>query len=148
MQHFRKAADAIDAGVAVIHQELQYVPELSVMENLLLGRLPTRFGLVDRRRALAWTRERLDALGVDLDPRAKLKQLSIGQRQMVEIVKAILRDAKILALDEPTSSLSHRGNRRTLPPRARPARAGQGDDLHFAPPRRDFRTLRCRDDLS
>ncbi|HXO99196.1 MAG TPA: L-arabinose ABC transporter ATP-binding protein AraG [Luteibacter sp.] len=108
VQHFRKAADAIAAGVAVIHQELQYVPELSVMENLLLGRLPTRFGLVDRRRALAWTRERLDALGVDLDPRAKLKQLSIGQRQMVEIVKAILRDAKILALDEPTSSLSHR----------------------------------------
>ena len=108
VRHFRKAADAIDAGVAVIHQELQYVPELSVMENLLLGRLPTRFGLVDRRRALAWTRERLDALGVDLDPRAKLKQLSIGQRQMVEIVKAILRDAKILALDEPTSSLSHR----------------------------------------
>ncbi|WP_197056538.1 MULTISPECIES: L-arabinose ABC transporter ATP-binding protein AraG [Luteibacter] len=108
VMHFRKAADAIDAGVAVIHQELQYVPELSVMENLLLGRLPTRFGLVDRRKALAWTRERLDALGVDLDPRAKLRQLSIGQRQMVEIVKAILRDAKILALDEPTSSLSHR----------------------------------------
>jgi L-arabinose transport system ATP-binding protein len=108
VQHFRKAADAIASGVAVIHQELQYVPELSVMENLLIGRLPTRFGLVDRRKALAWTRERLDALGVDLDPRAKLKQLSIGQRQMVEIVKAILRDAKILALDEPTSSLSHR----------------------------------------
>jgi L-arabinose transport system ATP-binding protein len=107
-QHFRKAADAIASGVAVIHQELQYVPELSVMENLLIGRLPTRFGLVDRRKALAWTRERLDSLGVDLDPRAKLKQLSIGQRQMVEIVKAILRDAKILALDEPTSSLSHR----------------------------------------
>ncbi|MET0935354.1 MAG: L-arabinose ABC transporter ATP-binding protein AraG [Luteibacter sp.] len=108
VQHFRNAADAIAAGVAVIHQELQYVPELSVMENLLIGRLPTRFGLVDRRKALAWTRERLDALGVDLDPRAKLKQLSIGQRQMVEIVKAVLRDAKILALDEPTSSLSHR----------------------------------------
>jgi L-arabinose transport system ATP-binding protein len=106
--HFRGAADAIAAGVAVIHQELQYVPELSVMENLLLGRLPTRMGLVDRRRALAWVRERLDALGVDLDPRARLKQLSIGQRQMVEIVKAILRDARILALDEPTSSLSHR----------------------------------------
>ncbi|TCV96152.1 L-arabinose ABC transporter ATP-binding protein [Luteibacter rhizovicinus] len=105
---FRSAADAIEAGVAIIHQELQYVPELSVMENLLLGRLPTRLGLVDRRRALDWTRQRLNALGVDLDPRAKLKQLSIGQRQMVEICKAVLRDAKILALDEPTSSLSHR----------------------------------------
>ncbi|MBB3226248.1 L-arabinose transport system ATP-binding protein [Luteibacter sp. Sphag1AF] len=105
---FRSAADAIDAGVAIIHQELQYVPELTVMENLLLGRLPTRFGLVDRGRALAWTREKLDALGVDLDPRTRLKQLSIGQRQMVEICKAVLRDAKILALDEPTSSLSHR----------------------------------------
>jgi L-arabinose transport system ATP-binding protein len=58
--HFRSAADAIDAGVAVIHQELQYVPELSVMENLLLGRLPTRFGLVDRRRALAWIDDAID----------------------------------------------------------------------------------------
>jgi L-arabinose transport system ATP-binding protein len=107
-QHFRSARDAIDAGIAVIHQELQYVPELTVMENLLLGRLPTRFGLVDKARARAWTRERLQALGVDLDPQARLGRLSIGQRQMVEICKAILRDAKVLALDEPTSSLSHR----------------------------------------
>lgn len=107
-RQFRSSRDAIDAGIAVIHQELQYVPELSVMENLLLGRLPTRFGLVDRRRALAWTRERLQALGVDLDPQAKLRQLSIGQRQMVEICKAVLRDVRVLALDEPTSSLSHR----------------------------------------
>jgi L-arabinose transport system ATP-binding protein len=108
VQNFRSARDAMSAGIAVIHQELQYVPEFTVMENLLLGRLPTRFGLVDRTRALAWTREKLDALGVDLDPRARLIDLSIGQRQMVEICKAVLRDAKVLALDEPTSSLSHR----------------------------------------
>jgi L-arabinose transport system ATP-binding protein len=107
-RQFRSSAEAIAAGVAIIHQELQYVPELSVMENLLLGRLPTRMGFVQRRQALAWTREKLDALGVDLDPRAKMRNISIGQRQMVEICKAILRDARILALDEPTSSLSHR----------------------------------------
>jgi L-arabinose transport system ATP-binding protein len=107
-QHFRSSGDALAAGIAVIHQELQYVPDLSVMENLLLGRLPTRFGLVDKSRAIAWTRAKLGELGVELDPRAKLRELSIGQRQMVEICKAILRDAKVLALDEPTSSLSHR----------------------------------------
>ena len=107
-QHFSSASDAIHAGVAVIHQELQYVAELTVTENILLGRLPTRFGLVDRKQARALVSTRLAEMGVDLDPDARLSELSIAQRQMVEICKAVMQDAQIIAFDEPTSSLSHR----------------------------------------
>jgi len=105
---FHSAGDAIAAGIAVIHQELQYVPELTVAENVLLGRLPTRFGLVDHARARQIVSEKLTAIGVDLDPAARLVDLSIAQRQMVEICKAVMQDARVIAFDEPTSSLSHR----------------------------------------
>jgi L-arabinose transport system ATP-binding protein len=105
---FPNAAASIAAGIAVIHQELQYVPDLTVTENLLLGRLPNALGWVDKRGAQRFVRERLAVMGVDLDPNAKLRRLSIAQRQMVEICKALLRNARVIALDEPTSSLSHR----------------------------------------
>ncbi|MCX2865046.1 L-arabinose ABC transporter ATP-binding protein AraG [Paucibacter sp. PLA-PC-4] len=106
---FGSAADAIASGIAVIHQELQYVPELTVTENMLLGRLPKRLGLfVDRRSARALVAARLAEIGADLDPDARLADLSIAQRQMAEICKAVLQDAQVLAFDEPTSSLSHR----------------------------------------
>lgn len=107
-QAFHSAGDAIAAGVAVIHQELQYVPELTVTENILLGRLPRRFGFVDKTAARKLVSERLQALGVELDPDQLLVNLSIAQRQMVEICKALMQDAQIIAFDEPTSSLSHR----------------------------------------
>ena len=106
--HFSSAAASIGAGIAVIHQELQYVPDLTVTENLLLGALPNRLGWVNKREARRFVRERLAAMSVDLDPNAKLGKLSIAQRQMVEICKALLRNARVIALDEPTSSLSHR----------------------------------------
>jgi len=106
--HFPDSASSIGAGIAVIHQELQYVPDLTVAENLLLGALPNSFGWVKRSEARKFVRERLAAMGVDLDPTAKLRKLSIAQRQMVEICKALLRNARVIALDEPTSSLSHR----------------------------------------
>jgi L-arabinose transport system ATP-binding protein len=107
-RHFTNAADAISAGVAIIHQELQYVPYLSVAENLLLGHLPNRLGFVRAGQAMKFVNSRLRTMGVSLNPTAKLKHLSVAQRQMVEICKALLRDAQIIALDEPTSSLSHR----------------------------------------
>ena len=105
---FTSAASSIAAGIAVIHQELQYVPDLTVAENLLLGQLPNSLGWVNKREAKRFVRERLEAMGVALDPNAKLRKLSIAQRQMVEICKALLRNARVIALDEPTSSLSHR----------------------------------------
>ena len=105
---FGSAADAIAAGIAVIHQELQYVPELTVAENVLLGRMPQRFGLLRHAEARRIVAERLAAIGVDLDPDARLADLSIAQRQMVEICKAVMQDAQVIAFDEPTSSLSQR----------------------------------------
>jgi L-arabinose transport system ATP-binding protein len=107
-RHFTSAGDAIAAGVAIIHQELQYVSELTVAENVLLGRLPTRLGLVDHKAARRLVAEQLAAIGVELDPASRLSELSIAQRQMVEICKAVMQDAKVIAFDEPTSSLSHR----------------------------------------
>lgn len=108
VRQFGSARDAIDAGVAIIHQELQYVAELSVAENVLLGRLPTRFGLVDHAAAQRLVGAQLAAIGVELDPASRLSDLSIAQRQMVEICKAVMQNAQVIAFDEPTSSLSHR----------------------------------------
>jgi L-arabinose transport system ATP-binding protein len=109
---FRSTAEAIEAGIAVIYQELQLVPELTVAENLMLGHLPHRWGFVDRRQLLETASSHLKSLGEDIDPLTKVKDLSIGQRQMVEICKALTHDARIIAFDEPTSSLSEREVRR------------------------------------
>jgi L-arabinose transport system ATP-binding protein len=106
--HFRNTADAIAAGVAVIYQELHLIPEMSVAENLLLGHYPSRLGVVNRKRLLAEARNHLARLGEAIDPSTRLGNLSIGQRQMVEIAKALSRGARIIAFDEPTSSLSAR----------------------------------------
>ena len=105
---FYSTAEALDAGVAVIHQELQLVPEMSVAENLYLGHLPSRLGVVDRRRLREAAHRDLERLGEAIDPAVKVGRLPIAQRQMVEIAKALTRGARVLALDEPTSSLSAR----------------------------------------
>ena len=105
---FHSTAEAIRAGIAVIYQELQLVPEMSVAENLYLGHLPSTLGWVHRGELLESSRRQLAALGEEINPRAKLSALSIAQRQMVEIAKALSRDATVIAFDEPTSSLSAR----------------------------------------
>lgn len=107
-QQYASTGDAFDNGVIVIHQELQLVPELTVAENLMLGRFPARAGVISRRRMIDTVAARLDSAGIDIDPRRRIKQLSIGERQMVEIAKAVMLDARVIALDEPTSSLSSR----------------------------------------
>lgn len=105
---FKSAAESIGSGVAVIHQELHLVPEMSVAENLLLGHMPARFGLVDHAAMLRRARELLAGLADEIDPRQRLGSLSLGQRQLVEIAKAMSRNAHVIAFDEPTSSLSAR----------------------------------------
>ena len=109
---FRNTAAALAAGVAVIHQELHLVPEMTVAENLFLGQLPRKFGFLDRPRLLAAARAQLAVVGEDLDPGTRVGTLPLAQRQMVEIAKALTRGARILAFDEPTSSLSDREVRR------------------------------------
>jgi L-arabinose transport system ATP-binding protein len=105
---FASPVDSQAAGIAIIHQELQLAPDLSVAENMLLGAYPTRLGLLDRKAMRGTAAAMLARLGEDIDPDTRVGALSIGKRQMVEIGKALLRDARIIAFDEPTSSLSAR----------------------------------------
>lgn len=105
---FQSTAEALAAGIAVIYQELHLVPEMSVAENLYLGHLPNRLGWVNRRQLLDATIRQLQMLGEPINPRTKVGALSIAQRQMVEIAKALSHDARVIAFDEPTSSLSSR----------------------------------------
>jgi ribose transport system ATP-binding protein len=95
------------AGIAVIHQEIVLVPHLTVAENIFLGREPTtRLGFKDNRQIERMARDAIAALGVDLDAARPVRELSTAQQQMVEIVKAVSQNARILVMDEPTSSLS------------------------------------------
>jgi ribose transport system ATP-binding protein len=104
---FSGVRDAEAAGIAIIHQELNLVPELSIAENVFLGREPLRAGLVvDRRRCANDTRTLLGRLGIDLDPDAPVGTLRVGEQQLVEIAKALSKSARILVMDEPTSALS------------------------------------------
>lgn len=105
---FNTTTDALNAGIAIIYQELHLVPEMTVAENIYLGQLPHKAGLVNRALLNHEARLQLEHLGLDIDPQTPLKYLSIGQWQMVEIAKALARNAHVIAFDEPTSSLSAR----------------------------------------
>ncbi len=97
---------AIDRGIALIHQELNLADNLDVGANVFLGREPRRLGLIDRRRIDSQTRQFLSRVGLDVDPRTPTASLAIGQQQLVEIAKALSANARVLIMDEPTSSLS------------------------------------------
>ena len=100
-------SEMIGRGVAVIYQEPSLAPHLSVAENIFMGRLPTRrFGIVDRRTLAEDTALVAERLGLDLDPAAKVGTLSVARRQMVEIAKALSRDARLIVLDEPSAVLA------------------------------------------
>jgi len=99
--------DAIRQGICTVYQELSLVPELSVAENLLMGGLPKRRGLIDWREARSRAREILKSIGFDaIDPAAKTRDLPIAKQQMVEIAKALVSKPRILVLDEPSAVLS------------------------------------------
>jgi ribose transport system ATP-binding protein len=105
-RRFASTREAEAAGVAMIHQELNLVPHLTVAENIFLAREPRRGWWIDRARLQAGARACLQRLGVDIDPAHVVRALSVAQRQMVEIAKALSLDAEVLIMDEPTSSLT------------------------------------------
>ncbi|HKT60784.1 MAG TPA: sugar ABC transporter ATP-binding protein [Gemmatimonadales bacterium] len=103
------ARDALRQGIAMIHQELNLMPFMTVAENIWIGREPRNaLGLVLHRELHRRTADLLRSLRMDLDPAAEVRELSVAERQLVEIARAISYDADVLIMDEPTSALSER----------------------------------------
>ena len=86
-------------GISMIHQELSTELEMSVAENIFLGREPGKYGLVDFRQLYGRTKELLESIGVSLDPRQRMKKLRVADQQMVEIAKAVSQDSKVVIMD-------------------------------------------------
>ncbi|MDX2036920.1 MAG: sugar ABC transporter ATP-binding protein [Isosphaeraceae bacterium] len=106
-RRFRGTRDAEEAGIRIIHQELNLVPEMSVASNIFLGReIVNRLGFVDDRAMERLARTMFDSLGASISPRTRLGDLRVGDQQMVEIAKALMFDASVVIMDEPTSALS------------------------------------------
>lgn len=104
--HFTSPLDAVRAGVGMVHQELCFCPNLTVAENLCLGNLPTRFGLLNRTAMRRQARAMLAEIGAEIDVDLPIESLSTGQVQMVQIAAAVGTGARIIVMDEPTSSLA------------------------------------------
>jgi len=99
--------DALKKGIAMVHQELQPIKERSIAENIYCGRFPTKFGLfVDHKKMYEDTERLLKEVKMDFDPKVKLSTLSVSQMQSVEIAKAVSAKARIIIMDEPSSSLT------------------------------------------
>jgi putative multiple sugar transport system ATP-binding protein len=103
---FRDIRQSEAAGIAIIHQELALIPELSITENIFLGNEPARGGVINWVHAQKRARELLALVGLREDPDAKIKTLGVGKQQLVEIAKALNKEVKLLILDEPTAALN------------------------------------------
>ncbi len=106
--NFTSSKEALENGVSMVHQELNLVLQRSVMDNMWLGRYPTRGWFIDHDKMYDDTKQIFDELDIDIDPRVKVATLSVSQMQMIEIAKAFSYDAKIVIMDEPTSSLTEK----------------------------------------
>jgi ribose transport system ATP-binding protein len=104
--HFASPAEALEAGIAIIHQELSMLPTLTVMENLFMSRMSSRYGVLNWKEMAARAREAMALVNLDVSPSAIVRDLSISQRQMIEIARALSANARLIIMDEPNSSLS------------------------------------------
>jgi len=104
---FLRPRDAMDAGIAFIHQELNLINDLAVYENIFIGReIRTRAGFVDKKEMCRRSQEILDRMGIHLDPQTLVKELDASYKQIVEIARALMMNAKLIIMDEPTTSLT------------------------------------------
>ena len=105
---FKSPKEALENGVAMVHQELNQCLDRTVTDNLFLGRYPTRAGIIDEAKMLKDANKLFASLNMNVNPSTIMRTMSVSQRQMVEIAKAVSYDAKVIVLDEPTSSLTER----------------------------------------
>ena len=103
---FNNPIESTEAGIAVVHQERNLIPEFSVEENITLHNPPLRFGVIDRAERTRLAKQALQTLGFEIDLNERVKNLSVAQMQLVEIAKALVTNAKIILLDEPTASIT------------------------------------------
>lgn len=106
--NFTSSKEALENGVSMVHQELNLVLQRTVMDNMWLGRYPTKGWFIDHGKMYDDTKRIFDELDIDIDPKVKVAALSVSQMQMIEIAKAFSYDAKIVIMDEPTSSLTEK----------------------------------------
>ncbi len=104
--NFSNPRQALDEGVAMVHQELNQVLKRDVSDNIWLGRYPVKYGMIDYKKMHADTDKIFKELGININSHTRVQNLSVSQRQMIEIAKAVSYNAKIVVLDEPTSSLT------------------------------------------
>ncbi|VEI57267.1 galactose/methyl galactoside import ATP-binding protein MglA [Pasteurella multocida] len=105
---FKTSKEALENGISMVHQELNLVKQTTVMDNLWLGRYPLKAGFVDHGKMYRDTKAIFEELDIDIEPKEKVSRLSVSQMQMIEIAKAFSYNAKIVIMDEPTSSLSEK----------------------------------------
>ncbi|WP_277612627.1 multiple monosaccharide ABC transporter ATP-binding protein [Cryobacterium algoricola] len=112
--HFRDIRSSEEAGIAIIHQELALIPELSITENIFLGNEPTKWGAIDWITAKKTALELLARVGLREDPDTLIKNIGVGKQQLVEIAKALSKSVKLLILDEPTAALNEADSQHLL----------------------------------
>jgi len=103
---FNNPIESTEAGIAVVHQERNLIPEFSVEENITLHNPPLKLGVIDRAERTRLAKQALQTLGFEIDLNERVKNLSVAQMQLVEIAKALVTNAKIILLDEPTASIT------------------------------------------
>ncbi|MGJ9384784.1 sugar ABC transporter ATP-binding protein [Salipaludibacillus sp. CF4.18] len=106
--NFKNITDSLDVGISMIHQELSPIPEMTVAENIFLGREPTynKSGIINERKLKKMTSDLLEELGINMSPSLKMGDISIAKTQMVEIAKAVSFNSKLVIMDEPTSAIT------------------------------------------
>lgn len=114
IQSFGKISDSVNAGIAIIYQELALFPDLTVYENIFVGNEVKRGGIVDWNQTIAESKKMLQMVKLDVNPETLIKDLGVGKQQLVEIAKALSKNVKLLILDEPTAALNENDSENLL----------------------------------